>query len=475
MRDAIRVRFAPSPTGLLHIGNTRTALFNWLFARRYKGKFILRIEDTDLVRSSPESERSILEDLSWLGLKWDEGPDAGGKFGPYRQSERGNIYQRHAEELLRQGKAYQCFCRAEELEARRKEALAKGETPRYDNRCRKLTFEERKDFLKEGRKPALRFKVPKRTIKIHDIVRGEVVFDTESIGDFIILKSDGRATFNFAVVVDDALMKISHVIRGEDHLSNTPRHILLFEALDFPLPGFAHMSMTLGPDGGRLSKRHGATAINHFRQSGYLPEALVNYLALLGWSHPEEKELLSVDELLESFSLERLTKSASIFDLAKLNWVSNWHIRQAHLNRLYQLSKPFIDQAGLKIGKEPLKKIIEVLRAYIKMLSEIPGYLRDFLVEVKLEGEEKRLVENDDSQLIFKKLREKLAELSEFTTDNIKSVFIRLQEEIEIKGKRFYQPLRLALTGRSQGLELIEFMPALGKEKTIERLIRQIN
>lgn len=470
MNTEIRVRFAPSPTGLIHIGNCRTALFNWLFARRHKGKFLLRIEDTDRTRSNIEYEKSIIKDLKWLGLIWDEGPETGGQFAPYRQSEREGIYLKWADYLISRGLVYQCFCTPEELEIRREKSLSKGETPRYDNRCRNLSPEQKEIFLNEGRKPALRFKVPEKMIEINDLVRGKVTFDTSRMGDFVVIKSDGRASFNFAVVVDDGLMKISHVIRGEDHLSNTPRHILLFEALGFKLPSFVHMSMTLGPDGNRLSKREGATAIRHFREAGYLPEALVNYLALLGWSPPDEKEFKTPEELINLFSLERLTKAAAIFDNRKLDWLNNLHIRKAGLERLCELSRPFLDKAGLTVGKELLKKIVNLVRPYINNLSELPAHVRYFLIAEELEDEAREIVFNPTGQLVLKEIKENLSILAELSQETLKSVFIKLQNELKLSGKTFYQPIRLALTGRFHGIELMEFIPVLGKEETIKRI-----
>ncbi len=297
MEEQIRVRFAPSPTGLLHVGNARTALFNFLFARQMKGTFILRLEDTDAERSTAEAEKAILEDLRWLGLDWDEGPDRNGDFGPYRQSERLEIYRRYAQDILEKGQAYRCYCTPEELEEKRKRFLARGIPPKYDGRCRHLTPEEERSFMEAGRPASLRFLVQARRVDFEDLVKGRMSFDGHGIGDFTLLRSDGTATYNFAVVVDDALMQVTHVIRGEDHLTNTSRQVLLYQTLGFPLPKFAHLSMILGPDRSPLSKRHGATSVAHFREEGILTGALANYLALLGWSAEDGQEIFDLEEL----------------------------------------------------------------------------------------------------------------------------------------------------------------------------------
>jgi len=345
--EEIRVRFAPSPTGPLHIGGARSALFNYLLARRNKGKFILRIEDTDLERSSRESERNILDSLKWLGIDWDEGPDVGGPYGPYRQTERLEKYREFAERLLQAGQAYYCYCTEEEIEARRQEFISRGELPRYNGRCSNLTEEERQEFIKQGRKPAVRFRVPHdQEIVINDLVRGQVTFESNGIGDFVIVKSDGIPTYNFAVVVDDYLMKISHVIRAEEHLSNTPRQVLLYRALGLPEPQFAHISLILGEDRSKMSKRHGATSVIQYQELGYLPEALVNFLALLGWSPEGEEEILSKEDLIMKFSLDRVAKNPAVFDQEKLYWLNGMYIRQSSMERLLGLALPLLQKAG---------------------------------------------------------------------------------------------------------------------------------
>jgi glutamyl-tRNA synthetase len=308
LSEKVRVRFAPSPTGHLHIGSARTALFNYLFARHAKGSFILRIEDTDRERSADMFEKSILDDLSWLGLDWDEGPQADGEYGPYYQSQRQTVYQEAAKRLLSEGKAYYCYCSPEALEEQRRRASAAGKMPKYEGTCFGLAAQDQERLRAEGKKPTVRFHVPPGTIELNDLLHGRVSFASDVIGDFIILRSDGTASFNFAVVVDDALMKITHVIRGEDHLPNTPRHVLLCQALGYSLPVYVHHPLVMGKDGGKLSKRHGATSISEYRKTGYLPEAIANYLALLGWSSESEREIFELEELVGEFKLERLSK-----------------------------------------------------------------------------------------------------------------------------------------------------------------------
>ena len=351
----MRVRFAPSPTGHLHVGNARTALFNWLLARGSDGTFILRIEDTDVERSTRESEAAIIGDLRWLGLDWDEGPDIGGPHGPYRQSERLHVYQSYAKELLADGHAYYCFCSTAQLEAERQGALASGRPARYAGTCRRLTREQAEARVAAGERPAIRFRIPEdRDVVFTDLVRGDVRFQTDVIGDPVIVRADGHPAYNFAVVVDDALMEVTHVMRGEDHISNTPRQILLYEALGFAPPAFAHLALVMGPDHSPLSKRHGATSVAEFRSKGYLPEALVNYLALIGWSPRDAgaasdehaSELLPADELARRFSLDAVGHSAGVFDEEKLAWVNRHYLKIADPMRIAELSIDALPPGG---------------------------------------------------------------------------------------------------------------------------------
>ncbi|HZK18911.1 MAG TPA: glutamate--tRNA ligase, partial [Clostridia bacterium] len=349
---SVRVRFAPSPTGPLHIGGARSALFNWLFARRYRGTFLLRIEDTDLERSNKQSEQNILSSLDWLGLDWDEGIEVGGPHGPYRQTERLDIYNDYVERLLASGYAYPCFCTGEELEKERQQQMAKGEMVRYSGKCRGLTEADRNRLEAEGRTPAIRFRVPGfGSVIVDDLVRGRVSFDCSEMGDYIIRKSDGVPTYNFAVVIDDATMEISHVIRGEEHLSNTPRQVLIYKALGLNMPEFAHVSLILGKDRSKMSKRHGATSIEQYKEKGYLPEALVNFLALLGWSPGGEEEVLTLEEIYGKFSLDRVAKNPAVFDLEKLDWLNGHYIRNISLDRITDLAIPFLQRAGYLDGE----------------------------------------------------------------------------------------------------------------------------
>ena len=343
----MRVRFAPSPTGHLHVGNVRTALFNWLLARGHDGAFILRIEDTDTERSTADSDSMILEDLRWLGLNWDEGPEVGGPVGPYRSSERLGEYQARARALLTEERAYYCFCTPEQLEAERKDALGNNLPPRYSGRCAQIDPADAARRVDSGEPAAVRFRTPvDREIVFADLVRGEIRFHTEIIGDQVLLRSDGRPAYNFAVVVDDGLMGVTHVVRGEDHISNTPRQLLIYEALGFGPPAFAHVAMVLGPDHTKLSKRHGAVSVDEFRAKGYLPEALLNYLALLSWSPGENQEVVPLAEMAKRFSLSDVGHSASVFDEEKLAWVNRHYLKDADPGRLTRLSIPYLERAG---------------------------------------------------------------------------------------------------------------------------------
>jgi len=474
----MRVRFAPSPTGYLHIGNARTALFNYLLARKEHGSFILRIEDTDLERSRPEYEKMIYEDLTWLGLDWDEGPDKDGPYGPYRQSERLSYYRETAQRLLKEEKAYLCYCSPEELESRRQEQMKKKESPRYDNRCRSLTPDQQAAYEKEGRKPVIRFKLPEKKVSFLDIIRGEITFDTSLMGDLIIMKSDGRPSFHFAVVLDDIYMNITHVVRGEDHISNTPRHILLFEALGKEPPLFAHMAMTLGPDGSRLSKRHGATSLRELKNQGFLPEAVFNYLALLGWGTTEDKEVFTREELIGKFSLDRCKEGSAIFDLDKLTWLNGIYLQKTDMNRLVDLSLPFLQSAGLisePVSQSILKylgEIITILGERVKKLSDIPNAAGFFLKEeiaydpaaidkvLRKEGVNKTLQD----------LYDLLEKETDFSISRLEAVIRNYCTRQGLKTSSVFHPLRVAITGKTVGPGLFETLRLLGKEKVLHRL-----
>lgn len=473
----IKVRFAPSPTGHLHIGGARTALFNYLFAKKMGGKFLLRIEDTDLARSSVESEQVIVNDLKWLGIEWDEGIDAGGDKGPYRSTERIGIYNQYIEKLLNEGKAYYCYCTQEELEAERQELAEKGEMPRYMGKCRHLTHEQRLDLESKGRKPSIRFKVPEdEIIKIDDQVRGLVEFESNGIGDFIIVKSDGIPVYNFAVVVDDYLMEITHVIRAEEHLSNTPRQILIYEALGFDTPKFAHVSLILGSDRTKMSKRHGSTWVEQYRDAGYLPEAVVNFLALLGWSPGEEREIFSMEELIERFSLDRVSKNPAVFDVDKLNWMNGQYIKNTPVKRITELSIPHLQKAGYLTDKD---FDFSWLNAVIKTIQDELSYVGETADKVEIFFNDRIKPKEDETQEVMnmehvpellRVFKQKILDAKEINTDFARNVFKEIQKETGVKGKNLFMPIRIALTGQMHGPELFEIIPILGKEKILRRM-----
>ncbi|MEW6607415.1 MAG: glutamate--tRNA ligase [bacterium] len=472
MEQKVRVRFAPSPTGYLHLGGVRTALFNWLFARHHNGKFILRIEDTDLERSEQASEGTIISSLKWLGLDWDEGPEVGGEYAPYRQRERLKIYQEYADKLLQEDKAYYCYCTEEELEAKRKQGIHG-----YDGRCRNLTTSEKQQLTDAGRKPVIRFKIPEinEMIVVQDLIRRDVEFSSEILHDFVIIRSDGVAAYNFAVVIDDYLMKITHVIRGDDHLSNTPKQILLYQTFGFDLPQFAHLPMILGPDGARFSKRHGATSTEAYRELGYLPEALVNYLALRGWSSAEQnKEIYSVDELIKDFSLERVTKSPAIFDIDKLNWMNGNYIRNADLVRLTKLAIPYLKKKGCVTccgDFEWLKAVVDLVKDRINCLSEITDQV-DYIFNSKIifDDETKEILKGEKATQILDCFSKKLEQTDDLSPEKIASVIKDIGKEIGVKGKELFMPIRVALTGKIHGPELPEIIAVLGKEVSLKRI-----
>jgi nondiscriminating glutamyl-tRNA synthetase len=467
----MRVRFAPSPSGQLHVGNARTALFNWLLARGGNGTFIVRIEDTDVERSTRESETAILRDLRWLGLDWDEGPDVGGSRGPYRQSERLHLYQSYASELLSADAAYHCFCSIAQLDAERQEALAAGRPARCA--CRGLSHAQAEERIAAGGRPAIRFRIPPgREVVFNDAVRGDVRFQTDVIGDPVIVRANGHPAYNFAVVVDDALMEVTHVIRGEDHISNTPRQVLLYEALGFTAPAFAHLALVMGPDHSPLSKRHGATSVAEFRSKGYLPEALVNYLALIGWSPGGGDELLPIDELAHRFSLEGVGHSAGVFDEEKLAWVNRHYLKLADPVRLAQLCVSHFNQEGFKMtpnqrGIEFLASAMVMASASVDRLNQVPARLallfeydadaalRDPHVADEVHGEA--------ACAVVMALAEELAAAPMLDRERFRSVANRVRARTGQKGKALFHPIRLALTGRAEGPELDLAVPAIDR------------
>ncbi|MHB1128149.1 MAG: glutamate--tRNA ligase [Bacillota bacterium] len=477
--EEIRVRFAPSPTGPLHIGGARSALFNYLVARKYGGKLIVRIEDTDLERSSKESEQDILEALRWLGIDWNEGAETGGPHGPYRQTERLPLYNSFVEKLFESGHAYLCFCTEEELATQREELLAREELPRYLGNCRKLTREEQEKCRRQGRSEVVRFRVPDdETIVVKDLVRGEVTFESNGIGDFIIVKSDGIPTYNFAVVVDDAEMRISHVIRAEEHLSNTPRQILLFRALGIEPPLFAHISLILGKDKSKMSKRHGATSVVQYRQDGYLPEALVNFLALLGWSPEGEQEIFTREELIKEFSLERVAKSPAVFDLDKLNWINGCYIRQSCLEKITDLAIPYLREAGLLTGEidcsryEWLTRMVAAVRNYLSNMSEITGFAQVFFGDqvTLADAAAREILREEQVPAVIELFKKKIMDRGELSQEEARAILKETGKELKLGGKKVFLPLRVALTGQQHGPELHDLLPLLGVDRIIKRL-----
>jgi nondiscriminating glutamyl-tRNA synthetase len=469
----VRVRFAPSPTGMLHVGNARTALFNWLFARQKKGSHVLRIEDTDVERSEARFETQLLEDLRWLGIDWDEGPDVGGHFGPYRQSDRMEVYKRYADRLLDDGKAYLCFCTPEELEYERQQAAAEHRPQVYSGKCRQCDPAEARRRLAAGEPAAIRLKIPEHPIHFHDIVRGDVTFESESVSDPIIVRSSGIPVYNYVVVVDDAEMKITHVIRGDDHLSNTPKQVALYEALGFPVPEFAHLSTILGPDRERLSKRHGATSIAQFREMGILPEALVNYLALLGWAPTGgTRETFTPKELIKEFSLERVAPSPAVFDFEKLYWLNRHYIKAADPRRIVELSFPYFRQAGLlPEGDNPelhawVEKIVALLAPYVDRLDQLPGKAALFFsydAQTAVTAEDNQpLLTSDIGRKVIAAFTGRIHSISNgFNAESFKAIINEVKEETAAKGKELFHPIRIVITGSHSGPDFDRVIPLI--------------
>jgi nondiscriminating glutamyl-tRNA synthetase len=474
MNSTVRVRFAPAPTGLLHIGNARTALFNFLFAKRHQGMFVLRIEDTDLERSTDTSIDRIMEDLKWLGISWDEGPDRDGPDGPYRQTQRLSTYREFADRLFHEGKSYKCFCSEERLEKLRKEQLSKGKMPRYDGRCRSLSAEEIAKMESSGLHPVLRFHVGGGPITFEDLIHGEMNFDSSGIGDFIIIRSDGMAAYNFACVMDDHLMQITHVIRGEDHLSNTPRQILLYQALAWQPPLFAHHPLILGPDRSPLSKRHGATAVSQYREEGFLPEALQNYLVLLGWTPPSGQETLPLEKMVEEFSIHDISRSAPIYNRKKLEWLNSFYIREKEEEQLSQILISYLQKAGIRIDQldRPwLNQVVGVLKENLVVLSQVEEYLGIFFDEkFFFEDGAKAILQDPRNRETLRSVLRLLEDSSEFGSNGQTSMLSQLEKQTGRKGKELYAPLRAAVTGKTKGPELVKTLPLLGKGKIIKRL-----
>ena len=463
----VRVRFAPSPTGYVHVGNARTALFNWLFARHYGGSFVLRIEDTDVERSKEEYERQLLEDLRWFGIDWDEGPDKGGDFAPYRQSERKETYSRLSTQLIDGGHAYFCFCTPEQLEQERQEALKAGLQPRYSGRCRKRPREEAARKVAAGEPAAIRLKIVASSFSWNDLVHGPTHFSAEVIGDPVLVRSDGNPNYNYAVVVDDHLMAITHVIRGDDHISNTPRQLAVYGALGWEPPKFAHLSTILGSDRTRLSKRHGATSLESFRNMGILPEALRNYLALLGWSPADGKtEILNPQQLVEQFSLEHITKSPAVFDQEKLDWLNRHYMKECPPRRLAKLAVPFLHAAGY-LDAQPEAQVLAwlepVLNAVLKNISsldQLPEAVRVvFEYNAGKAAQELDASTSPSALAVLQSFIPKVLALPELTYERFRAIAKEVQNETGYKGKDLFHPIRVALTGATSGPELEKLIP----------------
>ncbi len=471
-KSPVRVRFAPSPTGYLHIGGARTAVFNWLFARKHRGQFLLRIEDTDVQRSGEEMVRAILDGLNWLGLDWDE--------EPVFQSSRFPLYRERAEELIQKGAAYRCYCTREEIEAERKQAQAEGRTYKYSGRCRHLTPEQREAFEREGRKSVVRFWVKPGVTEFHDHVHGTVRVDHEQIGDFVILRSDGIPTYHLAVVVDDHDMGISHVIRGDDHLTNTPKHLMLYEAFGWAAPEFAHVPLILGPDKKRLSKRHGATSIGEYAERGYLPEALLNFIALLGWSPDDDREIMSRQELIDAFDLAGINKASAVFDEKKLEWMNGEYIARTDEDRLVGLVRPFFQREfgwsdeQFEAQVQRVRQCVSLLRNRAKKLTDFAVYGRYFFFEPETfepKGVRKHFRDPDVPRRL-RAVAEKLEGLKSFTAGEIEAVVRSLAEEFGLSAAKLIHPVRLAVTGFTVGPSLFELLEVLGREVVVGRLRR---
>jgi len=473
MNDEVRVRIAPSPTGPLHIGTAHTALFNWLFARKKSGKFVLRIEDTDKVRSSEQSALDITAGLSWLGIDWDEGPERTEPFGPYKQSERLHIYQEYAEKLIKGKKAYYCYCTAEELEKERQAQMAKKLPPKYSGRCRNLAEEEIAKFKAEGRKPSIRFIVEGKIVKFTDLVKGKIEFDTGLFGDFVIMKSNGIPTFMFAGAIDDFLMKITHVIRGEDHLSNTPRQLLLAAALDFSSPEYGHLPLILNPDRTKLSKRKNPTSITaDFRDKGYLPAAMINFLVLMGWSPEIEQETWGLEELINEFDLTEVGKSPSVFDQKKLDYLNGFYIRKMSLGELAKQGQPFFEKAGFGQKKDQILVALSLVQERLKNLSEIPEQI-EFFFKAPADFQDILAARGSSKEKTKEALAQSLKYLTEendFGRDSLEQLLRALAAKINLSSGEVLWPIRVALTGKAASPGTFEVLEAMGKEESLKRI-----
>lgn len=470
----VRVRFAPSPTGYLHVGGARTALFNWLFARHQGGTFVLRIEDTDQFRSSEESVGGILSSMRWLGLDWDEGPGQGGEYEPYFQMQRLPFYRAVMEQLLERGKAYYCYCTPQELEERRKASLAAGKSPAYDRRCRNLSAEQRTSFEAEGRKPAVRFAMPlEGETVVSDLIRGEVRFANEHLDDLILMKADGSPTYNFAVVVDDMLMQISHVIRADEHLANTPRQVRIYEALGYPLPEFAHVSMILGEDRAKLSKRHGATSLSDYRDAGYLAEAMFNFLALLGWAYDDKTEIMTREQLIERFTLEKINPAPAVFSKEKLDWMNGLYIRQLPEDELATRLMPFLEKGGLEADMDTVRRLVPLIQERIKVLGDAVE-LVDFFFQEEIDYNPQLLIGKkmhaENSLAALRSVHHALDGVEAFDEEVLETTLRDLVQELGLKAGQLFGIIRVAVTGKTVAPPLFGTLNVLGRDRVLKRI-----
>lgn len=480
MTNEVRVRYAPSPTGHLHIGNARTALFNYLFAKNQGGKFIIRIEDTDKKRNIEGGEESQLKYLNWLGIDWDESVDVGGEYGPYRQSERNDIYKKYYDQLLENGLAYKCYCTEEELEKEREEQMARGETPQYSGRHASLTPEEQKSFEEQGLEYSIRFRVPvNKEYRFQDMVKGDISFESEGMGDFVIVKKDGTPTYNFAVAIDDHLMKISHVLRGEDHISNTPKQIMIYEAFGWDIPVFGHMTLIVNENRKKLSKRDESIIqfIEQYEELGYLPEALFNFISLLGWSPGGEEEVYSKDQLIDIFDAARLSKSPAVFDKQKLAWMNNQYIKQLEVEELVKLSLPHLIKAG-KVSEQMSDEENDQVRGLIALYQDQMSYGAEivsltelfFKEDIAYNEEAEQVLSGEQVPVVLSAFVSELENAEDFSAETIKASIKSVQKATGQKGKNLFMPIRVAITGQTHGPDLPKSIAVLGRNKVISRL-----
>ncbi len=477
MKSSVRVRFAPSPTGSLHVGSIRSALFAWLFARHEGGTFIVRIEDTDRARMVEGAVAGILDGLRWIGLDWDEGPEVGGDYGPYIQSERLELYQAAAERLVAQGDAYYCYCSSERLDQMRADQAKRKQAPGYDRTCRDLSPEEAAKRRQEGANPVVRLKMPlSGRTGFHDLVWGDVVFENSTLDDLVILKSDGYPTYHLANIVDDHAMEISHVIRGEEWISSTPRHVVLYDRMGYVPPKFAHLPMILGPDRAKLGKRHGAVAITEFRDEGYLAETMVNFLALLGWSLDDKTELMTRGELIESFSLDRVSKTGAIFNREKLSWMNGVYLRGLGPDDFRERALPFLKDAlpsNVPLPADRVARVMPLVQERVKLLSEVPAMTRFFFVEdidYETEGLIGKGMDVPMTRRALTEARRHLAEIRDFDVLPLEEMLRPLAAELEMKAGQLFSPLRQAVTGEKATPPLFDTMAILGRETCLARI-----